>query len=678
MWPENFLKIMNKVLKIILIVLSSIVALFILISLLVSPIAKGYVNKHGEDLIGRKINVDKLKVNVYTGTVKIYDLAVYEDDKVSEFLSFDTLDVSVKLRKLITKEVYVRHLILTDLDVNVLQNGDKFNFTSIIDHFAPDPDKEEDTTSSNWAMGFYNIRLSHWKVYYADLQKGSEWKLKDVNIEVPGVYFSGEEQTEAGVTLALADGGTLNTALKYTMETNDFDVDLKLDQFAISNVKAYLADFMNVGSVKGTLAADIHAKGNLSQIMNMVINGGLTLSGADIKDNQGADVLACSNLGVVVNKIMLADNLFDIASVTVADLSSRFDLYNNGSNFSRLFDVKKPAEEVVAEDVIEDQFRDSSATANESKPMKLNIGQFRLNNASFVYSDHTLPDPFTFPVTKIRAEADNLSLSGDNALKLFAMLPHGGHAIVDWKGSLDDIKRHQDLRLNIKNVQLQDLSPYMVKYLAQPFTNGVFSFTSMNSINHSELKGDNHIDIYKPEVGKRRKDVDSALHIPLKAALYVLKDKDDKVKIDLPISGNIDNPEFSYMKLVWKTLGNLLVKVATSPARGIADALGLSNNDLEFLPFDATQRGFTSEQYYVMDQLAQVAGYDSNVVITMEQQIASSENDSTMNLAEGRNMMVRRHMEEIGVPARQLKVTTSSQRGKKTGYAISSEIKVEE
>ncbi|MCR5423975.1 MAG: DUF748 domain-containing protein [Bacteroidales bacterium] len=661
---------MNKTLRIILIIILSIAALFVLVSLLASPIAKTYVNNHGEDLIGRKINVDKLRVNACMGRVKIYDFAVYEDDGTTPFLTFDTLDVSVKLRKLLAKELCVRHLILTDLDVLVLQNGDKFNFTSIIDHFKSDEPK--DTTPSNWDLGFYNIRLSHWRINYNDQQKGSEWKLRNINIAIPGVYFSGKERTEAGVTLALAEGGSLSTVIRYTMETNDFDIDLKLDKFSIANAKAYLTDVMNVGTLEGAINADLHAKGNLSQITQMTVNGNVNLNGTDLRDLDDTPILQCSKIDVDVNNILIAENKFDITSITIDNLSSRFDRYAASSNFSRLFDVKK--DETKQEEAPSDTETDTSA-AKESKPLNLIIRQFRLNNSDFTFYDHTLPALYTFPVTKIRAEADSITLSGNNALKLFATLPHGGLAIVNWKGTLDDMKRSQQLRLIIKNLQLKDLSPYSVAYLAQPFTNGVFSFTSHNTIKHSELKGDNHIDIYKPEVGDRQRDVDSALNIPLRAALYVLKDKNDKIQLDIPVKGNIDNPEFNYMKLVWKTLGNLLVKVATSPARGIANALGISGSELEFLPFDATQRGFTSEQYYVMDQLAQIAEYDSNVVIMMEQQISASANDSTLQMSEGRNMAVRRHMEELGVPSSQLEVTTALTRSKKTGYAISSRYK---
>ena len=105
----------------------------------------------------------------------------------------------------------------------------------------------------------------------------------------------------------------------------------------------------------------------------------------------------------------------------------------------------------------------------------------------------------------------------------------------------------------------------MTAYFGMPFREGIFSLTSTNTLNSSQLDGKNKIDIYKPTLGAKQKGVKPRLKLPVKAALYVLKDKDGKVLLEVPVSGNIDNPEFKYMKMVWKTLGNLIVKVATSP-----------------------------------------------------------------------------------------------------------------
>lgn len=662
---------MNKALKISLIVVGSLAGLVILATLLVSPIGKKYVNSHGEQLIGRKISVDKLKVNVYGGHVAINNLKVYEDDKTTEFLTIDTLDVKMCIRKLLGHKIDVRHITLANLGVKVIQDGDRFNFSSILDHFAPEEEEPEmDTTPSKpWELAFSNIRLSHWKVYYSDKQRGSDWDLKDLNIEVPGVYFNGEENTDAGLTLALADGGTLNTNVGYNLESNDFTVDLNLADFAISNARAYLTDAMNVGKIEGLLDGQFKVRGNLSELLKMAISGDLELKEVDIQDNQNRAVLSLKELTADVNDIVLDDNRFDIAEVVIDGLKSHFDNLPNGSNFAQFFDVPKTATEP------EEEPEPDTTSTTEGKPMKLKVGRFQLKDAEFTYNDQTLPDPFSFPVTHINIEANNVDLSGTNAAHITAQLPHDGRALIDWQGTLNDIKQYQHLVLNIRNIQLSDISPYSVAYLGQPFTNGTFSFTSDNKIQQSQLEGKNRIDMYKPEVGEKRKDVDSALHLPLKAALYVLKDKDDKVILDVPISGNIDSPEFSYMKAVWKTLSNLFVKVATSPMRAIGNALGISSDGLEFIEIDPEQEDFTSEQYYLLGQLADIANYDSSVHITMVQQLSTDTDEATLQKADRRNEAVMQHLSELGSRLEQFTISTEQvEKQKKSGYAITTEL----
>ncbi len=611
---------MKKWLKITLIIVCSILLLLIVALLLVAPVAKSYVNSHGKELVGRRINVERLRVNALAGRVRIYDLTLFEEDDTTAFFAFDTLDVSVKLRKLLVDELFVRHITLAHPRVRVIQSGNRFNFSSIIDHFAPDEEKPDDTTSSDWRLGFYNIRLSEGEILYADSRLGSEWDLKNLNLKVPGVYFDGSENTDAGLALQLADGGMLRTDASLNMDNNNFAVNVELEKFALSNVRAYLADFMNVGKVEGLLNADIDVKGNLSDIMKMDIGGTVNLSGVDIRDGGKERVLACNALDVAVNRINLDQNLFDVKSLTIDGLSSHFDVYENGSNFSRLFGGNENDNEDENEGEKAAQAAGEAEAAAPLKPMQLRVGTFKINDAEFTYNDYTLPEAFSFPVKKLNVSADNLTTSGDNNARLFAQLPHGGTAMVRWHGNISDWKRNQNLVLNIKNLQLKDLSPYSVGYLAYPLTDGTFSFTSENSIRNSQLEGRNNLDLYNPMVGEKRKDVDAQVKIPLKAALYVLKDKDDKVQFDIPVAGNIDSPEFSYMKIVWKTLGNLLVKVATSPFRAVSKALGVSGN-LEFIAFDPLQAQFNSEQYSTLNKMVEVLHYDTSIVVTFEPQI---------------------------------------------------------
>ena len=147
----------------------------------------------------------------------------------------------------------------------------------------------------------------------------------------------------------------------------------------------------------------------------------------------------------------------------------------------------------------------------------------------------------------------------------------------------------------------------------------------------------------------------------------------------MPVKGDIDNPEFNYMKLVWKTLGNLLVKVATSPVRALGNAMGMGKDDLEFIDIAANQRGLTSEQYHILSDLATIAKSDSLVVIGLEQRMPAPANDTVARGYSMRNDIVRRYMIEQGVRESQIKVTTGEPlaEGERSGYAITSEMKID-
>ena len=157
----------------------------------------------------------------------------------------------------------------------------------------------------------------------------------------------------------------------------------------------------------------------------------------------------------------------------------------------------------------------------------------------------------------------------------------------------------------------------------------------------------------------------------------MLKDKDDKVLLDVPVAGDIDNPEFNYMKLVWKTLGNLLVKVATSPVRAIA---GNKEGDELFIAINPNENDFTSEQFYNIDRVAEMARMDENIILHMELQTRPTEDSVILRNHERRNMLLKRHLTQDGIPESQIVITTAEPSGdlKREGYAVSTTLKDQE
>ncbi len=661
---------MKRAWKIVLWVVGILLGIILLATLLISPIAKSYINSHGKELVGREVHVDDVTINVYSGHVAILGLTLYEDNGKDVFARFDTLDTKASLFKLLGNTVELEHITLAGLNVNVLKQGETFNFQSMLDHFASDTTEEvQDTTPSEWVIKLHNIRISHAQIHYNDLTEKKQWHLPDINLLVPNLEFGGDQASEGGLNIAFTEGGHLNINGNYHEKQGTYDLAVNLEKFNIKNLAPIIADILNYQKLGGNVDIHLKAQGNVSEITKSRIGGTVAVTGVDLQDQNGT-LAGWKRLDVAVNNINLDDNSYDIQSLKLDGFTARYDQWADHSNIDGLIKNSESSE----------SSENSENTENSSAPLTLNLHSLAVTNANLTYNDHTLPDLFSFPVTDLNIEATDLSLNGNNNAKLHATLPGGGHLLVKWTGDISHWKEHQDLFIAIKGLDMKQLSPWSVYYTGQPIEDGIFSLTSHNTIKSSILNGKNKIDIYKAQVGSRRKDVEPQQKLPLKTALYILKDKDDKILFDIPVKGNIDSPEFSYMKIVWKTLGNLLVKVATSPLRALGNVFGFGNDNLEFIEIEADQRGLTSEQYHILGDLATIAKSDTLVHFTLEQRMPAPANDTVARGYAFRNDIVRRYLVEQGVNERQFSVTTGEPvtDGEKTGYAITSEMKLDE
>ncbi len=674
---------MKKGLRILLWVVGIVLALVIIVSLLAGPIAKGYVNGHGEELTGRKVHVEHVGLNLLTGTVNVRGLDVYEDDGEEVFAGFDTLDVRAHLLQIPFKVINLRHITLSGLHANIIQEGKRFNFASLIEHFSSDDSTEvEDTTPSGWVMKFYNINIRHASLNYDDMLNHKGIHLPDINLSVPGFVLGGDEGSEGGLNIGFDKGGRLNVDANYDTKESLYHVDVNLEDFSVQNLDSYLADMLRYDDLRGSVNAHITADGNVNDIMKSSIGGTVAVNGVDLTGSKGP-VASFDALTVKVNNINLDDNSFDIGEVRLNGLKATYEQWKEYSNISLLMPKKESQGVTLQSGIEEDDDKPAEeAEGKTGKPMQLHVGSLRVEDASITYNDHTLPDEFHFPVTGLSVSADDLTTAGGNNAQVRATLPGGGHLMVRWKGDIVNWKNYQDLFLTIKGLDMRQISPWAVAYTGYPVEDGTFGLTTRLAVNNSELDNQNKIDIYKAKVGDRRKDVSAEVKIPLKAALYILKDKDDKILIEMPVKGNIDNPEFNYMKVVWKTLGNLLVKVATSPARALGSALGINSDELEFMVVAPDQHGLTSEQYHILSDLSAIAQSDPRITITLTLHMpATDDAEAAAKRNEWLNEQVARYVAEQGVPEGRIVVVTGeplTDKKAKAGYAITSEMQIEE
>jgi uncharacterized protein involved in outer membrane biogenesis len=157
----------RKLIKTILFIVGALAAIVLILALTISPIVKSYVQKHSRELIGRKVLIGDLHINIFVGTVEVDSIRLYEANDRQIFASVDTFSMNLALKKLIHHTIEISDMRIVGPSIVILQKGHVFNFDDLMAKVRSDTSK-----SSFQSIVFNNILLRGGKISYADEQFG--------------------------------------------------------------------------------------------------------------------------------------------------------------------------------------------------------------------------------------------------------------------------------------------------------------------------------------------------------------------------------------------------------------------------------------------------------------------------------------------------------------------------
>ena len=160
-------------------------------------------------------------------------------------------------------------------------------------------------------------------------------------------------------------------------------------------------------------------------------------------------------------------------------------------------------------------------------------------------------------------------------------------APVEIKGTVNPFARDitLDLAGKARDVDLPPLSPYAAKYAGYGITRGKLSFDVHYRIKDRKLVADNKLVLDQLTFGERV-DSPTATKLPVQLAVALLKDANGVIDIEVPISGSLDDPQFSVGGLIVKVIVNLLQKAVTAPFALLGAAFGGGGEEMSYVAFD--------------------------------------------------------------------------------------------
>ena len=618
----------KRIIKWSLISLASIVVLTLAATIIwLGPLVEWYVEKYDMELVGRRIEMDNLRIKLFKGTMTADNITLYEADGETHFVRIGGIDAEMAVRDIFDNHIHITRMNAEEAYMRIDQNVEVFNFDDMLafidqTYFS---EEEADEEGEPWRITLDNLAIERSHFAYFDQEIEQRWELTSLDLKSP-IFYLEDRFSHLDVAAVINDMAVLEGALELNYETWDFTFDGTLKEFSLAETYKYWTPYLNIGSVEGIADADFELEGNVMDIFAMNISGEAEARDFKLTTPTGGKVFFADLLQLGIEELNIDAERYILSSLKADGYASEMLFAKDGStNFDILFynDPTISVESTVTvegENLYDVKERVTVTTNEEEAPfedMVLSIGHAELKGGEFFYSDATMHRPFEYQLRDISIKGDNITLMGDNKITVAAKLPKQGSVMFRWEGALSDFY-NQSLMLMLNNVDMVGISPYLEHYTGFPINEGNLTFRSQNVIEEGNISGINQLGTYNFKVGKRDKELDPEIKLPLRLAVWVLTDKDEHIDIDLPVSGHLDSPKFSYGKIIMKAVGDLMLKIIVSPFELMA---GNKQDAFQHIDIDILEPGLDSEHYARLDKMAEALKEDNTLRVRLTQRV---------------------------------------------------------
>lgn len=217
---------------------------------------------------------------------------------------------------------------------------------------------------------------------------------------------------------------------------------------------------------------------------------------------------------------------------------------------------------------------------------RYDIRNVRIKNGRMFFADESITPVFRVGVTELNGSVQGIS----NEPNRFASLVLNGRAAktgsLRARGQLAfaDPRQNNDVSLNFRNIPLNTTNPYTMTFAGYPIDDGRIDVDLRYVTRDGALEGKNRFLIKKIKLGEPVADYQGT-RLPLGLAIALLEDSDGMIDVNIPVKGNVNEPEFSLGHLVWQAVKTVLSNVVTAPFRALGAILGIDNIDaIAFVP----------------------------------------------------------------------------------------------
>lgn len=225
------------------------------------------------------------------------------------------------------------------------------------------------------------------------------------------------------------------------------------------------------------------------------------------------------------------------------------------------------------------------------------IGVIRFEDGSMNFSDLSLTPNFSVGILELGGQIRGLSSEQLARADVDLVGKVDRYAPVTIRGQINPLSEqaYTDVLLKFEGIDLTTFTPYSGKFAGYTIDRGKMNLDLRYRLNKRFLEGENKVVLDQLTLGEKI-DGPDVTSLPVKLAVALLKDSHGVIDLDIPVSGSLDDPEFSFFPLILKVVMNLLWKLVTAPFALLGSLFGGSGDDLQFVAFSPGSDSLAADQ----------------------------------------------------------------------------------
>ncbi|MEE4173428.1 MAG: DUF748 domain-containing protein [Xanthomonadales bacterium] len=514
----------------------------------------------------------------------VRDLALLTDDTNEELIRVERTEWAGGTFDLLSRSARLAAIDVTDFDAEiVLREDGSMNLLDLLpaagtedpEAIAP-PGAAEDTWSA--AIDRFTVADSGFSVEDRTVEPALTAEIQGLALEIEGIDLEDGSEFPLAVNARLESGGDLAfqgavTAFPELTATGRIDI----TGLAIPLAQPYVNALANVDLAGGTLDLTADIRHGPDQLLEAA--GNLQLTDLDVVD-RGREERLVSWTALTLDRFEadLSAERIETSTAQLQGLYGRFHIAE---------DLTTNVSDVLVTDEDPGEAGDAAGSEDGAPLPDITVGGVRLDDAALDFSDASLPLPFAAAIRDMDGDISTLATRSREpaSVDLEGQVNEFGQARINGTINAWDPVRQTDIDVVFRNLEISRLSPYSVQFAGYEIAAGRLDADLGYVVQEGQLAGENGVVIREIELGEKIDHPDAG-SLPLGLAIALLKDSEGVIDLDVPVEGDLNNPEFRIGGVIMQVLGNLITRAVTAPFRLLGSLVGIESEDFGIIAFE--------------------------------------------------------------------------------------------